>query len=230
MNKKDFSDYKFRCSSLGYLMTNPRSKSEKLSETTKQYLLEIYIEEVFGRKYEPESKYLEKGNFAEEDSLDLVTRLENKIYIKNKETLENDFIKGTPDIINGDSIIDIKTCWDIWTFAKTDGTNKNYFFQLQGYMALTGKKKARLIYTLVNTPDHLIVSEKTRRMYKEMIEDGSEAMAEMEKEVEFNMIFDDIPESLRAKAFAFVYDEEVINLVYERVKSAREYLNSMSGL
>jgi hypothetical protein len=211
-------------------MTNPRSKKESVSETTKSYLLEIYIAEVFGRDKEIESKFLDKGNYAEEDSLNLVTKVDDKLYIKNKERISNEFIIGTPDVIVEDKIIDIKTSWDIWTFAKADGSNKDYYWQLLGYMALTGKKKARLVYTLVNTPEHLIVSEKTRRMYKYMLEDGSDEMALMEEQVEREMTFDDIDEKLRIKSFEFDYIQKDYDLLIERIASCRHYLNEIQGL
>ena len=37
---------KIRCSSLGKIMTSPKSKGEVLSQTTKTYLKELAIEEV----------------------------------------------------------------------------------------------------------------------------------------------------------------------------------------
>ena len=268
MKAVDFSNYKFRCSSLGKLMTTPkeqitekqlktigemeikkglkgltdkqqteldrliekRDNSPRLSKTTMTYLKEVYIEEVFGRHKDLESKYLDKGNFAEEDSLTLVTNVEKKMYVKNKEELSNDFISGTPDVIEKDEIIDIKTCWDIYTFFDKDESNKDYFWQLQGYMKLKEYGKARLIYTLVDTPEHLIVSEKTRRTYKNLIEEGSKEMAEMEAEVELNMTFKDIPEKMRMKSFEFKYDKESMDILEGRIIASREYLSTLSGL
>lgn len=230
MKKVDFSNYQFRCSQLGKLMTNPRSKSELVSETTKSYLLEVYIAEVFGREYEIESKYLDKGNFAEEDSLTLVTNQLGRLLVKNKERLSNEYIAGTPDVIEKDSILDIKTSWNIFSFAKADGGNKDYYWQLQGYMWLTGKKQANLAYTLVNTPVHLIADEKSRRAYKAGIIDDNEALAELEAVIDNEMIFDDIPEEVRMKLFHFDYNEADIEKLKDRIEKARMYLNQMQGL
>jgi len=41
---------KIRCSALGKIMTNSRSKSEVLSKTCKTYLQELAIEEMYGIK------------------------------------------------------------------------------------------------------------------------------------------------------------------------------------
>jgi hypothetical protein len=43
---------KIRCSALGKIMTNSRSKSEVLSKTCKTYLQELAIEEMYGIKKE----------------------------------------------------------------------------------------------------------------------------------------------------------------------------------
>ena len=40
----------FRCSSFGYIMTEPRSKSETLSETTKTHLVEKFVSTKYGRE------------------------------------------------------------------------------------------------------------------------------------------------------------------------------------
>lgn len=225
----DFSNYKFRCSTLKELMTNPRSKSEALSETTKGLLYDIFVEETYNRKREISNKYLEKGNYAEEDSLTLVTNQTGKLFVKNKETLENDFIKGTPDIIKPDGL-DIKSCWDIHTFIRKNEkvAREDYYLQLWGYMWLTGLTTFKLVYTLVNSPEHLIVSAKTRRMYAEGIEDGSEEMAIMEEEIEREMKFDDIAEEKRLKIYEFAFNTDLIAEVQNRVVLARNYLNKLS--
>jgi len=62
MKKVDFSNYKFRASGLVHLMTNSRSKSNSIGDTTKTYLRDIYIKEVFGReKVDVDNKYTKKG-------------------------------------------------------------------------------------------------------------------------------------------------------------------------
>jgi hypothetical protein len=230
MKKHDFSNHKFRCSGLGHLMVNSRSKKDKVSKTTQQNLLEIYIGQQFGRYYEIESKYLDKGNYAEEDSLTLVTNQLDRLLVKNKEHLENDWISGTPDIIEDDNVLDIKTSWNIFTFAKADGFNKDYYWQLQGYMWLTGKDKAILAYTLVNTPEHLIYQEVQRKAFKQGIMNTDKEYQKLEEEVSYQMVYDDIPEDLRMKLFYFERNDEDIEKLKERIGDCREYLNSLNGL
>ena len=55
-------EFKIRCSAIGKIMTNARSKTETLSKTTKTYLEEWSKEQIYKRKKEVFSKYIDKGN------------------------------------------------------------------------------------------------------------------------------------------------------------------------
>ena len=79
----DVNKILFRCHRLGDLMTEPRSKSETLSETTKSYLKLLYRELTWDRKKQIESKYLRKGIETEENCLTLLS-LEKKLFLKKK--------------------------------------------------------------------------------------------------------------------------------------------------
>lgn len=223
----DFSNFKFRCSQLGKLATNPRNKSETLSETTKAYLKEIYIETVFGRKKDIDSKFLEKGTTVEVDSLKLAIDVTGHLLIKNREHLENDFIQGTPDVIKPE-LRDIKSAWDIFTFGNVDSVSPDYYWQLQGYMALTGQRKAILSYCLVNTPEGLIYDEVKKKTFYKGIKDTDDLFMEISNQIEKNMTYDDIDKKIRMKNFDVEYDEAGMTMIIERIKYAREYLNSMT--
>jgi CRISPR/Cas system-associated exonuclease Cas4 (RecB family) len=209
-------------------MTNPRVKKDKLAQTTITNLKDIFIGEVYDRHWEFSSKYTEKGNFAEEDSLTLLTENRNTLYVKNSETLENDFIKGTPDIIHGDLVIDVKTAWNMRTFMAKDSVEKMYYWQLQGYMWLTGKKKAELVYTLVNSPEHLIADEKSRQQYLGGYDEGSKEQADMDDRVDRWMKFDDIDPKLRMRVYEVEYNEEDIEALKLRIADCRDYLNTIT--
>lgn len=223
-----FDKHLFRCSSLGYLMTNPRSKKEQISKTTVTHLKDIFIGEEYGRYWDIQSKYLDKGNYAEEDSFDLVVKNRGELYVKNKEQFKNDYVSGTPDLVTADLVIDIKTCWDMRSFINKDEVEKNYYWQLQGYMWLTDKTNSELIYTLVNTPEHLIVSEKTKQMYQKGLEDGTPEMAEMEEQVEKWMTFDDVDTKKRMRVFKVERNDADIAKLVDRIIDCREYLNSIT--
>ena len=164
----------FRCSSLGYIMTNPRSKSETLSETCKTHLVDVYTREKYNRFTEIHGKQLEKGNSVEEDSITTISRIIGKFLKKNDEMLSNEFIRGTPDIYIGESIKkalvvrDAKSSWDVFTFNRSihKDLETNYYWQLQGYSDLTGAQELHIDYCLNNTPHHILLGELRKESYK----------------------------------------------------------------
>lgn len=227
------NDIKIRCSSIGYIMTDPRTKSEVLSETCKGHLADIMVRAKYGRQTDIANRYTIKGNLVEEDSITLYSRVTKTFFKKNEEQLSNEFITGTPDIFQGkdirsaDTIIDIKSSWDIFTFFRNhEGKlNASYFWQLQGYMWLTGAKKSKLAYCLVNTPDALIEDEKRRLFYKMNVttEDNPDfinACAEIER----NMIYNDIPMNERKIEIEVLRDDSAIERIAARVQACREYM------
>jgi len=211
----NFKNYKFRCSGLANLLVNPRSKKETLSETTKSYLRETWIKEAFGREKYITNKYMEKGTIVESDSLDLLKDATGGTYFKNKTHYDNDYISGTPDVVSKDEVIDIKSSWDIFTFAAVDEVKalKTYEAQLQGYMWLTGRKTSRLIYCLVNTPDQIMQHEIYVLKLRHVIEDTEN---------------DDIDVKLRMKQYTINADEGFQYKLIDKIVAARDYMNQIT--
>jgi hypothetical protein len=220
-------EFKIRCSAIGVIMTNPRSKSETPSETTKKYCQEWVKEQIYNKKKQFSSKYTDKGNVVEDDSLDFVAeQLGLGMLIKNEELFENDFLRGTPDAITNDFIIDVKNSWDCFTFPlfETKVPDKDYYYQAQGYMALTGVKKYKLIYTLMDTPKHLIEKE----AYWYCKNNGFDQLDEdILADFTERMTFDNIEDKYRIKIFEIDYNEEVVNDIKERVKECRTYIKTL---
>lgn len=223
----NFNKYIFRCSSIGELMTNPRKKGETLSASTKTYLKELHKESLFGRNKSISSKYLDKGIMVEEDSITLYSEVTGKLFIKNKERLNNKFLTGEPDNKQNETIMDIKSSWDFHTFPlyETDIPTKDYYWQLHGYMALTGFKKAELVYCLVDTP-HMLITDEKYRMCRKIGE--IELPQDLEEEIERNLTYGDVPKELRIKKFEIERNDEDIEKIYQRVIECREYMNELS--
>ncbi len=219
----DWSTYKFHPSGLKHMMVKSRKKDEILSETTKAALREIYIREVWGRERTDvlANKYMQKGIMCETDSIAMVERVTGNKYFKNQKTLENDYIIGTPDIISP-NLVDIKTSWDIFTFSAVDEdqARKDYYYQMLGYMWLTGHEKATLTYCLVNTPDTLVNDELYRLSFK--FQNGEE------EQYRHNYIYDDIPEELRVKEYEFSFSEQDVEEIKSKIVAAREFLAGLS--
>lgn len=213
-------EFKIRCSAIGKIMTNARSKNETLSETTKTYCQEWLKEQIYERRKEFSNKYIEKGNIMEGNSLDYIAEhLGYGMLLKNEEYFSNDFLTGTPDVILNDHLIDVKNAWDCFTFPlfADEIPNKDYYYQAQGYMALTGKDKYKLIYVLMNTPEHLI--EKEFKFNNPFFYEYNE--------IKEKFIYDKIAAKYRIKVFEIERNQDDINAIYERVKECRNYINSL---
>ena len=197
-------EFKIRASSVGQIMTNPQNKSETLSKTCISYLHEWVKEQIYGVKKEVKSRYLTKGVDVESIAIEYYSEVKGLGFtLPNYDHFSNDFFQGTPDLIHGNIVYDFKSSWDCFTFPLFDSIpDKGYFGQLQVYMALTGLKKARLVYTLQNTPEELVWDEPKD--------------------------YSDIPDQYRIKEFEFDYDPEFIESVKERVLLCREYLSKLS--
>ena len=218
---------KIRCSSLGKIMTSPKSKGEVLSQTAKTYLKELAIEEKFGIRKEFSSRYTDKGNIQEDTAIEMASKVLNLPFaLKNTVFYENDFIKGTPDLILEDEIIDIKCSWDGTTFPwfEDELPNKDYFWQLVGYMWLTGRSKARVVYCLVDTPEDIVQDEIRRTSWKKFEIDVTE---ETENEVRAKHEFSHISENKRVRAYLIELTDEDIDKVKEKLLHAREYYNDL---
>jgi len=227
----------FRCSKLGALMTEPKTKNEimfNLSETCKTYLREVYINRKYGRYKDFTSDAIKKGLETEEAALTLFSIQKLRQFNKNEENLTNDFISGTPDSYEGETIqtathiIDIKSAWDLFTFhaSKEEKVNKDYYWQMQGYMWLTGATKATLVYCLIDTPDTLIQDQKRRLGWQMGLIDSEASQPYMDAcaKIDRNSIFSDIPNSERIHEITIERNEEDIERIKERVLDCREYM------
>jgi hypothetical protein len=208
-------DFKIRCSAIGQIMTNPQRKTDTISKTTKSYCQDWLKEQIYGRKKEFSSKYTDKGNEVEQESLNYIAQnLGYDELIKNEKSFENEFLTGTPDAILTDHLIDVKNSWDCYSFPLFFDAipNKAYYYQAQGYMALTGLDNYKLIYTLMDTPEELIEKE-----YKFSTADNYELFSQHYKYSSFDS-------NLRIKDFDIKRDDAVIESIYKRVIDCRMYI------
>ena len=213
--------FKIRCSQIGQIMTNPRSKTELLSKTTITYMDKYRKEELYGRREEITSKQMDKGIQMEAEAIELAARYYNwGMVFKNEKELHNDFMTGTPDVILSDTVIDIKCPWSCFTFPLFDQEpDKNYWWQLQGYMALTGLEKAKLVYCLMDLPEDLLESEIYYAQKRNVFS--------IEEEVRAYHTYSNLPDKMRIKSFDIARDQAAIDSIYTRVEECREYYIEM---
>ena len=218
---------KIRSSAIGKIMTNPKTKGESLSQTTKTYLQELAVQEVYNIRKEFSSRYTDKGNEVEELSIALCNDVLNLGFIyKNEEHFSNDWITGTPDVNTNEILLDVKSSWDATTFPffDTELKNKDYFYQLQGYMWLTDKEECLLCYCLIDTPLQIVEDEIRREHWKaSLIEESLDLRAF----VQAKHTFGHIPKEKRVKTFRIAKDDEVIESIKTRIEECREYYNEL---
>lgn len=215
-NNKEF---KIRASANGQIMG-----VRGLGKTGETYVKKWLLSNQFNRQFEIKNKYLERGNVSENESIEFASKMLNIELHKNEKYFENDFFSGTPDVIYKDElVIDMKNSWDWSTFPffDKDITNSDYYGQLQVYMNLTGIKKAKLIYTLLDTPEHLI--EKEAWYYCKNL--GLEELDfDIFETFQNKMTYSDIEEKDRIKIFNIDYDSEFIEKLENRVLYCRKLI------
>ena len=225
----------FRCSSWADLMSDPKTKAQKeageLSETAKSLCIKTWLQYKYGIHDTITSKFLEKGIAGEEDAITLLSKVDKTFYVNNKARMSNDYITGEWDILKDNHVIDIKCAWDAFSFfkhLKDKELDKTYYWQLQGYMALTGAKTAEVAYCLIDTPEHLVEKEITNLWYKlGQIDQESEDWLNAEMEARNNMQFSDkIDAKERVIRFKIERNDEDIQKGYERVSNARNWIEN----
>jgi hypothetical protein len=219
-----------RCSSLGKLLTEPRSKSEVLSQTAKSYIEDLFNELEFGYRKEFSSRYTDKGLEMEDEAIQFASeQFDWDFVVKNTERFTNDYITGEPDINTDSLLADIKCSWSLDTYPmfEAEMKNKDYYWQLQGYMWLTGKAEAELVYCLMNTPLQIVEDEVRRAHWKAGLIDED---IDLRHEVQTKHNYDNIPSKLRVKRYIVERDEKAIEKIIEKVEIAREYYKMLKGL
>jgi hypothetical protein len=211
-------------------MTEPRSKSEVLSQTAKSYIEDLFNELEFGYRKEFSSRYTDKGLEMEDEAIQFASeQFDWEFVVKNTERFTNDYITGEPDINTDNLLADIKCSWSLDTYPmfEAEMKNKDYYWQLQGYMWLTGKTQAELVYCLMNTPLQIVEDEVRRAHWKAGLIDED---IDLRHEVQTKHNYDNIPSKLRVKRYIVERDEKAIEKIIEKVEIAREYYKMLKAL
>lgn len=223
-------NFKARCSSISDIMAEPKLKSETLSVGAKTYCEDWLKSIIYDKDKSFTSRYTDKGNECENDSIFLieeylfeVDKIDLGFLVKNEQEKENEFIKGTCDIETDDVVIDIKNSWDCFSFPLfSTKINPKYYAQLQGYMELYDKDTAYLIYTLIDTPRHILEKEAYYLCGNGVSYDDTLA------ELINNHSYRNVPIDKRVKKYVIERDRGFIEKVNNKVLSCRDYINSLS--
>ena len=231
METIDWNKVLIRSSSLSYLFTEPKSKADKdagnMSATAKTHLKQVYIREKYGRSKDIQTRAMTKGLECEYDSILMLSKFNGELYEKNEERFSNQWITGLPDIITTDTVIDVKTCQDIWTFHDKVGESipDLYYAQIQAYLWLTNRTKGQISYCLTDATDQMVVEEQLYAFRKgNYVTELSPDFIQKSKEIEKAMTYQDIPLSEKIWTVNIELDQEFIEKIPQKVEKARQYL------
>lgn len=209
---------KIRASQLGKIMTDSKVKSDPLGATCRSALRDIWLKEKYGRERDFTSAMIEKGNKNENEGITMLTKQLRTFFKKNTEHFQNDYFTGTPDVIDDGRVFDIKCSWSLSTFFDAE-IKKDYEWQGQTYMELTGCKIFNLVYVLTDTPEKLIEQEVNKILYKSA---DTSLFEDIDKAVRKQMTFGDIPPQDRIKIFHIKHDPEMIQRAKYKIDLCRE--------
>jgi hypothetical protein len=142
-------EIKFRCSSIGRLMTEPKTKAEgPLSVGAKTFIRELAAQEILGVDFEVSSKEMEKGILCEADAIALVGRVRALDLEKNTDRRSDDYFMGECDVFHSPTREgrDTKCSWSAKTFpiSQTDCQDRLYEYQMRAYMRLWDATRPRI--------------------------------------------------------------------------------------
>ncbi|MBN6075753.1 translocation protein TolB precursor [Aggregatibacter actinomycetemcomitans] len=206
---------KARCSMLSRLITEPKNKSDKISQSAKSAVREIAKLDLFGYQAFDGNKFTEKGLQLEEQAIKLSSLSRGLVLKKNTKRRENDWITGECDIYvpSRKLIIDTKCTWDIGThpFFKDEAEEKakkqGYDVQMQGYMWLWGCDEAHIDFCLFPTPIDVI-----------------KPWGNAEKLID---LVDQIPQKKRLTTVTIKRNESIIEKIKQRVEAAQDYYQEL---
>lgn len=192
------------------------------------YLQEVYLAH-HGHEEVVVNDEMLKGQLCEQDGLALVSEAlaAEGFRSKNRERFANDYLTGEPDCLLGPVVEDIKTSFTRKSFMRAS-VSRTYYGQLQAYMDLTGRDRARLIYCLVDTPESIVL-DLLKRVYWKYGEDYENPhYREAEAKLERQHRVSDLPPAERVKVFEFGRDQDYIDELHRRCERGREVLAGLS--
>ncbi len=229
--KPNFNEIRIHCSSLGKLLTEPKSKQDKedgnLSATAKTHLIEIYAQNLYNFRKELNNKYVTKGNEVEKEGIDALSLQVRYPMEKNEEVFINEFLVGTPDVITKNMVFDVKSSFDWITFLSNVPSELDpmYVAQVNGYLDLLGYDTGYIAYVLLDTPESIRNKEKFYLLSSmDVISEESPSFVKAWEEKEKNMIFSSHPIEERILLFEVKKDQELLDKAKQKVIKARQFL------
>lgn len=244
MKEINWQEIRFRASSWGNLLAEPKDAAEKkaggLGMTAKKELLKIYRKVVYDWDEDDiTTPAMEKGTLVQSDSIQLYSRVAGQLFIENSEHLTNQHFCGTPDLYLGESIYeadqvdDMKNSFILSNFSdKTVETvTPSQKCQLNVYFDLTGAKSGNIVHTLCSLPDEMFQKECQKLLWRmanngEIATEYAPEYLEAVEKLKKKYIYEHIPIQERIFIQPVQRDEELIEKMKAKVPILRNWLEN----
>lgn len=238
----NWGEVKFRASSWGGLMSEPKTveekKAGKLSLTCQKELLKIYrLVKYDWDEDDITTPAMEKGTIVQPESIDMYSKLEGKFFQENKEQLENSVFKGTPDVFLGETIRTATQVDDMknshllsgFTERTVETVTLAQKCQLNCYYDLTGASGGNIVHALMSLPAEMFAKECDKLLWRmtnngEIATEYAPEYLEAVEKLKKKFIYDHMPENERLFKQFVPKDEELIEKMKAKVPILREWL------
>lgn len=217
-----------------------------ITEGMKSYCKQWLKEQLYARREQIKSKYIDKGHQSEESGFtNMAVQLGLGMVYKNEDFKENSFMMGTCDLDHepNDTVYDNKSSWSLVQFPmfETVIPNKDYEEQIQGYCELWNRSNGNVVYTLNDMPIEMLrnMLNKPWLSDDERQDEAINMIYTLDywNEVKLELFptareikFVEIPLEKRVKEFKFKRDPLFIKKVEERVKLCQKYIDYLQTL
>ena len=238
----NWDNVKFRASSWGDLMSEPKSAEDKkvgkLGLTCQKALLKIYRKVKYDWDEDDiTTQAMEKGTIVQPESIFMYSRVMGEIFTENTEHLENEWFSGTPDVFLGDEILgatqvdDMKNAHTLSTYTEkmVESLTPAQKCQLNVYYDLTGALGGNIVHTLMSLPPEMFAKEKDRLLWRmanngEIATEYAPEYLEAVEKLKKKFIYDHIPEHERVFIMPVQRDEDLIDKMKAKVPFFRQWL------
>jgi hypothetical protein len=196
----------------------------KLTAGAKTYIESLWYGEKFDFQKTFSNKFVQKGNEVEGRSIRELRKL-GIFATKNEQHFENEFIKGTPDVLlnNPKCTIDTKNVYypDGLGFFEDEPIN-DYIWQIHGYNFLTDREDGFIIKMLLNPPADIL--EKEVWNYWKSGHNEGKPTEEFAREIEDYFNFEKLPIEDRVKIYQIKTTQNEIDIIKKWTDLGREYM------
>jgi len=213
------------------------SRPPELSEGAKTYIKEVWLENEKGFKEEVTDKKLRKGLQAEEDAINLISFVDNVMYLKNEKRAFLNHLTGECDVLHHNKDIDAKIIddtkcsWNPRTFMSS-GLTTLYEWQGRAYLHLYDADIFRLRHCLVDCPPDVLQEEFKKFCFaNNIIDDSLPKYKPLIDQFNRNFLYEDsglYTKEERVKTFMFARDYELESVMLKAIELGVEYYQTIT--